>query len=73
MKRAWIAKAEGDYRAAVLLLAQEQSLLELTVYAVDIRYPGADMARDDAEAAIHIAAMVRDLVRTALGLPETLH
>jgi len=121
----WIDKAEGDYRAAALLIAGEPPLLEasgfhaqqcaekylkallqehgirfprthnltvlarlcgplvpsfaaldtelaeLTVYAVDTRYPGAVMARDDAEAAIHIATAVRDLVRSALGLPET--
>ncbi len=124
MTQGWIDKAEGDYRVAVLLVAEEQPVLEascfhaqqcaekylkallqeqgirfprthnltvlaqlcgsfvpglvalgadlaeLNVYAVETRYPGAEVARDEAESAIRTAAVVRQLARTALGLPE---
>jgi HEPN domain-containing protein/predicted nucleotidyltransferase len=43
----------------------------LTRFFVDIRYPGATATAADIARAIQIAADVRTLVRTALGLPTT--
>lgn len=41
------------------LAALDANLAELNVYAVETRYPGAEMAREDAESAIQTGAEVR--------------
>ncbi len=41
----------------------------LVDYAVRYRYPGAHASRDDARAALNHAKLVRDIIRSALGLP----
>jgi HEPN domain-containing protein len=50
------------------LVPHRERLQWLTTYAVDIRYPGADVDRDEATAALQIASDIRALIRQALGL-----
>ena len=47
----------------------QAELRYLNGFAVDIRYPGADATKADAQAAVNACRRVRKVIRTALGLP----
>ena len=50
------------------LVTHRERLEWLTTYAVDVRYPGADVDRDEAVIALQIAHDIRALIRRASGL-----
>jgi HEPN domain-containing protein len=50
------------------LEAHRDALLWLTTFAVEVRYPGVNAGKADAEHCVQIAAALRDSIRGRLGL-----
>jgi HEPN domain-containing protein len=52
------------------LLNFKEELIELSAFAVEIRYPGITSTREDAERSIAVAEKVRGIIRRYFGLDK---
>jgi HEPN domain-containing protein len=55
-------------QASVFLAIAPDQLANLSLYAVEVRYPGEDRTLDEAREALEIAKHVRRVIRKLLGV-----
>ena len=53
------------------LLELKQDLIELSSFAVEIRYPGIEASGDEAESFLAVTEKVRKIIRGYLGLKDS--